>query len=67
MVLDDKDIEKLTEVFATKQEMQELIDPLATKQMVSDIEPMVENRLKSVKDEISAPREQVQDTSNGFR
>lgn len=67
MVLDDKDIEKLTEVFATKQEMQELIDPLATKQMVSDIEPMVENRLKSVKDEISALREQVQDTSNGFR
>ena len=42
MTLTDKDIEKLIEVFATKEEIQELIEPLATKQSVLDLETAID-------------------------
>ena len=41
-MLDDKDIQKLIEVFATKDEIREMISPLATKEDFNDLQTSVD-------------------------
>lgn len=41
-MLDDKDIQKLMEVFATKDEIKEMINPLVTKEDFNDLQTSVD-------------------------
>lgn len=41
-MLDDKDIEKLTELFATKDEIKEMISPLSTKEDINILQISVD-------------------------
>ncbi len=45
-MLEDKDIEKLTQVFATKEEIKSMIEPLATKEVFLELQNSVDDYAK---------------------
>lgn len=45
-MLEDQDIQKLVQVFATKEEIKEMITPLTTKEDFSDLQISIDNYAK---------------------